>query len=182
MQLKLTDNLVDDPDFSPLFIQDGYAVLLQARLVCAPGNIQFEFDPEFMETDQTLADQGLEHANGYFCRGGDSRYFQCSETVIVEAVTAVGPFRASLLHYESLDRVHQGLSDLLGHIRKQLDEAAASPNAIVGRNEVDLCTGHMGSADVLLAELFDAWERRKNDPEIARFLVMPIPNDGPTLH
>ena len=138
--------------------------------------VQFEFDLEFMETEETLAEQGLEHASGYFCRTSDLRlYFQCSETLIVEAVTAVGPFRASLLHYESLDRLHQGLSDLLGRIREELDEAAAVPNAIVGRNEVELCTGHVGSADVLLADLFEACERRRGDPYIARFLEMPPP-------
>jgi hypothetical protein len=180
---ELVDGLLDDPYFNPLFIQDGYAVLLQSRLVCVPGeDAQFEFSIEFIETEQTLAEQGLEGPNGYTCRTGNSSYSQSPEALIIEAVTVEGPFRASLLHYESLDRLRRGLSDLIGHSRKQLEEAAASPNAIFDRTEVEWCADHLRSADRLLADLYEDWERHKDDPEIARFLEMPTPSDCPSLH
>ena len=59
MQLKLTDSIVDDPYFSPLLSKMGTRLSPSPPGVRARREVQFEFALEFMETEETLAEQGL---------------------------------------------------------------------------------------------------------------------------
>jgi hypothetical protein len=169
---ELIDGVVNDPYFNPLFIQDGYAILLQGRFVCVPEeDAQFEFGIEYIETEATLAEQGLECANGYTCRSGDSFHYPTNEGLCIEAFTVDGPFRSSPFHPEARHRLLRDLSDLIGRIQQQLEEASTSWDP----KEVQECSGNLPSAETLLDDLCKECERRRGDPYFARFLEMPSP-------
>ena len=177
MQLELAKELVDGPDFAPLFIQDGYAVLFQARLICKPEKLApIEFQIEFLELDETeIIDQDPGEAKDYHFTTGASCHSQTSEGLAVEAATVTGPFRGSLLHFANLDQLLEGLSDLRRSIWEGLDAAHDQPGAIFQR-----CG--LASAEALLEELCEYWKRGQNDAEVARFLNLPAPSDCPKLH
>lgn len=178
---ELVDSLLDDPDFDSAFIQDGYAVLLFARLACVPREIgHIELGLEFRETKATLAEQGLECANGETCQTGNSWHSQSAEAVVIEAVTVDGPFRDSLFDRESLNRLRMDLSELLEHIQQELEVVEA--NAIFDANEIEQISDRLPSAETLLEELCDDLKRRMDDPNIARFLKMAAPTDGQKGH
>jgi hypothetical protein len=177
MNLDLANELVAGPEFAPLFLQDGYAVLLRARLLCTPEKqARIEFEIEFLEPDETQhVDQDPGEVRDYHFTTGVSRHSQTPEGLIVAAATASGPFRGGLLHFAHLDQLREALSDLRGRIWEELDSAHDQPGAVFQRDR-------LASAECLLEELCDHWKDGHNDTEAARFLNLPAPSDCPKLH
>ena len=178
MHLDLADTLVDDPNFAPLFIQDGAALILMARLVCLPSeNWRLEFGFERLEPVETYQTEPSLAAD-WHCSTGNSRHSQLAETLIVEAAVAGGPYRGSMCNPATLDHLRAGLTDLRERIIEELREAFACSEVLFEPDSFECDIARIPSAEVLLSKLCEAWQPPDVDAEITASSVIPAPIDG----
>jgi hypothetical protein len=149
MNLEVVDELLEDPDFAPLFVQDGFAVLCEARVLCRVGQ---EWGL-VTAIERLEAEEGTCHPDYGVARSGRfktsaSSHSNSSEGIVVEAVVALGPFRTPLHVNENLDRLREGAKDLRECALEELRQALNSPYSPFDRKraEFEMCRFPSGEA------------------------------------
>lgn len=171
MQFELIDDLVDelieDPCFT-LFVQDGYAVLCEARVTCSPRQ---EWR---LETGVNVIRPGAvvyqgeygEEARDYHFRTGECWFSSSAKGFLVEGVVAFGPFNGPIQNSEYPDQLREGASDLrerlLENIRGAFLEARDPPvNGVYADRKVD----ELLSVEAILQRLLENLSEECSLPE-----------------
>src|SRR5262245_4820070 len=83
---------LEDPDFGPVFIADGYAAAFCLTLTLFAGTCTFDLQGE------AVAGEGWElHSEPALARTGDVQVTRRDGRIVIEAISIVGPLHAPLL-------------------------------------------------------------------------------------
>jgi hypothetical protein len=151
MNLEIVDELLEDPDFAPLFVQDGFAILCEARVSCRVGeDWGLEAAIEKLEPEEGACHPDYGKARDCYFSTRASSHSHCTEEIVVEAVVALGPFRTPLHLAENLERLRAGAHELRECALEELREAVDSPGSLFDRKQAEFEIARFPSGEAIL--------------------------------